>query len=335
MRVEDGVPCCPPPSQLFARAVRPMINRGAYLTLPSGNEDLPTNEEMENVPVLPKDKDADPGWLDNCNKTLTIDLLPRRISEHTEQHADGRVYVGESLPPILQRVAKRIVRGDFVEMVELLPELWPAAHQDNEGKVKKNWKITDIFTWIQCFVLYTSVRGQHNPELIAELMAYMVSIVRVSRKYSGLSWVQYDALFQKHTTLKADTKWSVINTTLYTRCFTGAPREVVRCELCWATSHDTKDCLHLARADSTIEFCVQNVKDSLHALLQQRSQPAHLRLSGEICRKFNNEGCTYPYCIHAHVCMTCGGPHPEVQCQRSRRQGYKIELQPRRLIKPY
>ena len=154
-------------------------------------------------------------------------------------------------------MAKRIEKGDFVEMEELLPELWPVAHQESEGKVKKNQKIADIFTWTQCFALHSSVCAQHNPEVIAKLMAYMVSIVQVSREYSGLGWVQYNALFQKHAAVKADTKWSVINTTLYARCFTGAPREVVRCELCWPTSHDMKDCSYLAGADSTIEFRVQ------------------------------------------------------------------------------
>ena len=74
-----------PPSFTTVRlhAVLPMINRGAKLTLRSGNEDLPTNEEMENIPVLPKDKDVDPGLLDGHDKTSTIDLLPKRISEHT------------------------------------------------------------------------------------------------------------------------------------------------------------------------------------------------------------------------------------------------------------
>ena len=96
-------------------------------------------------------------------------------------------------------------------------------------------------------------------------MAYMVSIVRVSREYSGLGWVQYDALFRKHAALKADTKWSVINTTLYASCFTGTPREVGQCELCWATSHDTRDCFRLAGAESTIEYRVQNIEDSIQA----------------------------------------------------------------------
>ena len=111
-----------------------------------------------------------------------------------------------------QRVAKKITKGDFVEMEELLPELWPPPIK-SERKVKKNQKITDIFTWTQFFALYSSIQAKHNPELIAELiaelMAYMVSIVRVSREYSGLGWVQYNALLWKHTALKEHIKWSI------------------------------------------------------------------------------------------------------------------------------
>ena len=248
------------------------------------------------------------------------------------QHPDGGVYVGEGLPPIPQKLAKKIMKGDFVEMEELLPELWPVAHHEGEGKIRRNRKITDIFTWIQCFSLYTSVRGRQKPELIAELMAYMVSIIRASREYLGLGWVQYDSLFRKHAALRSDTRWSVINTTLYARCFTGAPREV-RCELCWANSHETKECLHLTGTDSAIESRMQLIEQSIQTMSQRRVQPTRPRSSGEVCRKFNNEGCTYPYCRHDHVCMTCGAPHPEPQCPWNRRQGHKVE--PRRPVKPY
>ena len=53
---------------------------------------------------------------------------------------------------------------------------------------------------------------------------------------------------------------------MHARCFTGALREIVRCELCWATSYDTKDCSYLAGTDSTIEFRVQNMENSLQVL---------------------------------------------------------------------
>lgn len=113
------------------------------MPLPYGNEELPTTEELANIPVL-KDKDVDPGSLDYCHRISMIDMLPNQTFKHTVQHVEGRVYVGEDLPPIPQRMAKSIARGDFVEMEELLLELWLAAHQENKGKVKKNWKITDI-----------------------------------------------------------------------------------------------------------------------------------------------------------------------------------------------
>ena len=134
-------------------------------------------------------------------------------------------------------------------------------------------------------------------------MAYKVSIIWVNREYSGLGWVQYDTLFQKHAALKVDTKWSIISTTLYARCFTGASREVVRCKLFWATSYNAKDCSYLAGADSTIEFYVQNIEDSLQALLQQCSQPTFPRSFSEICSKFNNKGCTYLYYRHTLMCV--------------------------------
>ena len=35
------------------------------------------------------------------------------------------------------------------------------------------------------------------------------------------------------------------------------------------------------------------------------------------------------------MCMTCGDPHLETQCQQSRRQGYKVELLTCRATKPY
>lgn len=80
------------------------------MNLPSGSEELPT-EEVANIPVL-KDKDVDPGSLDGCDRILIIDMLPNQILKHIVQHTEGGVYVGEGLPPILQKVTKRIVKGD-------------------------------------------------------------------------------------------------------------------------------------------------------------------------------------------------------------------------------
>ena len=78
-------------------------------------------------------------------------------------------------------LGKCVPRTDF----PATPESRPATQDGDDTKVqtKGNRKITDVFTWIQRFATYASVRRNETPEAIPELMAYMMSIIRVSRKY--------------------------------------------------------------------------------------------------------------------------------------------------------
>ena len=61
-------------------------------------------------------------------------------------------------------------------MAELLPEFWSLPQSKDqtktEAKICRAHKVQDIFTWLQCFALYTSVRAPEHPELIPELMVY-------------------------------------------------------------------------------------------------------------------------------------------------------------------
>jgi len=45
------------------------------------------------------------------------------------------VYVGEDLPPVLTKLAKRIRSGEYVEMEELLPEV--CTRDDGEPEAKR------------------------------------------------------------------------------------------------------------------------------------------------------------------------------------------------------
>ena len=104
------------------------------------------------------------------------------------------VYVGDGFPPLPVKLAAKIRKGEFVEMEELLPEYWSSHREEDiegkhEVKVRRSRKVTDIFTWLQCFGSYVSVRAQCTPSLILELMAYTAAIVRVSQDYAGLAWV--------------------------------------------------------------------------------------------------------------------------------------------------
>ena len=168
-----------------------------------------------------------------------INLLP--LAHHSlESPADG-IYLGEGVPPVPEKLAAKIRKREFVEMGELLPEFWsPRTDESDSGrdaKQRRSRKVTNIFTWLQCYAAYVSVRAPPAPHLIPELMAYMATIVRVSKDFAGLAWVRYDAAFHRQAALTRNEWWSAINSTLYTMCFTEMASATKRCELCFATTH--------------------------------------------------------------------------------------------------
>ena len=196
-------------------------------------------------------------------------------------------------------------------MGELLPEFWSSHREEDiegkhEVKVRRSRKVTDIFTWLQCFGSYVSVRAQHTPSLIPELMAYMAAIVRVSQDYAGLAWVRYDAAYQRQAALTGNTHWSTINSTLYTICFTGRATATPRCELCFATIHLTSECAQQGDPDPGIQDRLKAIEMAVLAMTSKSPatpgatpKPPNLasgKISSEPCRKWNSNSCTHPRC---------------------------------------
>ena len=123
---------------------------------------MPTAKDLENIPialgagVLPESH-SDQRKQPPNDTPLRYDLQSHPRDPPRESH--GGLYVGDLLP-IPQKLAKKIKSGEFMEMEEPLLELWPVGYQEGgEGKTRKSRWITNIFTWIQCFVSYSSVRG--------------------------------------------------------------------------------------------------------------------------------------------------------------------------------
>ena len=202
-------------------------------------------------------------------------------------------------------------------MEELLPEVGAMEDDAPEPKCCCTRQVSDIFTWLQCFVVYVSIRGVQSPEVISELMAYMTTITKVNREYSGSEWRNYDTLFNKLTALRRDIKWSMINPTIYARCFTAATRNPPRYELCLAFSHDTKDCSQRDIAECSIEGWLKSMEQIMQALVPAQLRPS-VKSSGEVCSRGEYN---YPYCRHIHVCSSCGGPHQIIWCPRCGRGG--------------
>lgn len=67
-------------------------------------------------------------------------------------------------------------------------------------------------------------------------------------------------LFCKHATLRKETRWSVINHTIYARCFTAAMRTPPRYKVCLTATHDTKECSQRDANEGDIEGILRNMK---------------------------------------------------------------------------
>ena len=59
-----------------------------------------------------------------------INLLPLAASRAPLPMAG--VYIGESLPPVPTKLASKILRWEYIEMVEMLPEFWSGAKLEEE-----------------------------------------------------------------------------------------------------------------------------------------------------------------------------------------------------------
>ena len=61
--------------------------------------------------------------------------------------------LGEGLPPVSQKLAEKIGKGEFVEMHELLPQEWISTEKDGElSQVSRRHKFLDVRVWALCFI---------------------------------------------------------------------------------------------------------------------------------------------------------------------------------------
>ena len=127
--------------------------------------------------------------------SLWANLLLR--GDSNEPPGSKGVYIGESLPPVPQKLASRICRWEYIDMAELLPESWAIKNDDGQHQLPTccRRQVTDLTTWLQCFAVYVGMLSGKHPEVVSELMVYRVSIIRASEDYAGSAWVRYDVAY--------------------------------------------------------------------------------------------------------------------------------------------
>ena len=284
---------------------------------------MPSEDRLQGVPTI----EARPGNSGNPSEAVTgfwDALLPTGGSRAGAD--ESGVYVGEVLPPVPRKLAERIRAWEFIDMGELLPEFWAPRPDEKEGdqasSARRKRPVTELKMWLQCFAIYVAVISGKHPEVVPELMSYMVSIIRASEDYTGLAWVRYDAAYRRQAAANGNKLWSRINPSLFSLCFTGKAQTTSRCDLCLAASHGTRECALASEADPDLPSRLKAVESAMAVFAHTGPvQPPERRLSGsqrrgqdDISRVWNERRCYFKRCRFRHVCASCMGNHPVVEC---------------------
>ena len=80
--------------------------------------------------------------------------------------------VGQNSVPV--KLSENILRWELIEMAEMLR---------GQASASSTSQATEIFSWLQCFSTYVSVLSSRYPDL----MAYLITITRVSQDFTGLA----------------------------------------------------------------------------------------------------------------------------------------------------
>ena len=222
------------------------------------------------------------------------------------------------IPP---KLVQKILKGDDVDMHELLPETWRAEEPRDSccrSIRPKRGLVTDISLWTECYASLVAVLTTKYPDKAPHFMGYLRTIVRASRNFEGSAWASYDAAYRRQAANRRSFDWSIIDPTIYNEAFTGRARVMSRCRYCLADTHDAHECQYAPGDDPPPSK--QPRSANWGTVTSNRPDRASQRMV-ELCELYNSsEGnrCSFKWCRFAHVCAKCKrGPHPAAECNRS------------------
>eukprot|EP00731_Ephydatia_muelleri_P038276 Em0703g1a len=123
--------------------------------------------------------------------------IPYVLSHHQEWGL-GNTLGYDPIAGLPARPVKRILKFEFVEMADMLPDAWQEESQSGTDgnpmvrRLVRRAPLTEITLWLEGFAQLASVLTTTHPTKSAELWAYQSAIIRAARNFEGTAWVAYD-----------------------------------------------------------------------------------------------------------------------------------------------
>ncbi len=231
--------------------------------------------------------------------------------------------LGEALPVVPVRLVKRIIKGEFVDMSELLKdnmEVLRRRKQESDGipvpyeQRASRREVPDILSWVQAFSLYAAVVASQHPNKAKELWAYLAILVGEAQRCGGRGFVAYDSLFRQQMTSFDAVDFSKINQSLYSTTFLAQRGRGKFCSICTASDHGQEECaLQPSRAVPTVRM--SHPGPSREEYRPQGFELPRKKRRRGACYAWNDGRCEAENCPFEHACSRCAGPHKRWSCR--------------------
>jgi len=219
---------------------------------------------------------------------------------------DSKPFVlSEALPVVPPKLVRRIRRGEFVDMAELLKDNMEAERRraalGGEGSTSHGMErvgrreVPDLLSWLHCYSLFAAVVCESHPEKVREMWAYQATMIAEARRCGGRGWLIYDSAFRQQITSLGMADFGRINQSL---------------------DHGSEDCaLNLGKNTSTRQATEPSDR-------RPRWEPRRNKGGGKRpCFAWNEGRCSLPYCRFDHVCVKCYGNHRRDTCRAKVNEG--------------
>ena len=128
------------------------------------------------------------------------------------------------LPAVTARLVKWIVKGEFVDMLELIRDKLEAERRRAQSELEpgksgtpapNRREIPDFTSWVQCFALHDSVVQSRFQEKGKDLRAYVGVNASEYRRVGGSGWHLYDAAYCQQFASMEAANFGTVDTTLF------------------------------------------------------------------------------------------------------------------------
>ena len=154
--------------------------------------------------------------------------------------------LGEGLPTVPAKVVRKIERGEYVDMAELLRDNIEADRRregrELPGGEAKHLRreVPNLLSWVQCFSMFSGVVARQHPE---RTKAYLTMVVWEAIRCGGSGWREYDAMFRQLAASGEATDWAKLNPSIYAVSFLAQSVRGKMCPHCLEPDHVAETCV--------------------------------------------------------------------------------------------